>query len=69
MSAYAILCSSPACHRLALFRCSDCGRALCTRHALRVPAFGRASRMCAACQRRYSTGPRRLPLRRPFSQT
>lgn len=69
MSAQTMSCSSLHCHRLALFRCLGCGRALCERHAVRLPSFGRAAWVCAACQRRYYTDPKRRLTRLPFSQT
>jgi hypothetical protein len=69
MSAYTICCSSPGCRRLAFLRCQGCGQALCERHARRLPAFGRTSQVCAACQRRHYTDPKRRFTRLPFSQT
>ncbi|HEX4714341.1 MAG TPA: hypothetical protein VH164_05375 [Ktedonobacteraceae bacterium] len=58
-----ILCTATTgwkrCNRLALFHCSGCGRALCERHAIRLPSFGRNSWVCAACRQRHYTDPKR----------
>jgi len=59
MSAEMICCHSSGCRRLALVRCQGCGRAVCERHARRLPAFGRSTQVCAACLRRHSPDPKR----------
>ncbi len=60
----AIFCDAQAglrrCHKLALFRCASCGRALCSQHAVRMGAISGTSWVCATCYRRKYQDKQRL---------